>query len=200
MATKYVRDTAAGKSISAYVILNKKGQQVATIHAHYSNGGQCLVNVWDDRAGFQQASAGGYGYDKFTAALSGLTIDGHTMSNHCGSEGVPKKPKGRATYPSDYKVKPGYELANWQQVSRATGSKVYSNSWYDRAKEALALVPEGEDGQMTESQWDVITLKAAELKKAWEESDDCERGYSSCFRKSGLDFLKALGYRVIQAI
>ena len=70
--TKYVTDTKAGKSLSAYVILNKKGQHVATVRAHFSDGGTCLVNVHCDKDGFQRATAGGYGYDKFTAALSGL--------------------------------------------------------------------------------------------------------------------------------
>ena len=38
------------------------------------------------------------------------------------------------------------------------------------------------------------------LLAAWRERDDCERGYTSCFRKPGLDYLNAIGYRVIQAI
>ena len=70
--SKYVRETAAGKSISAYVIM-KGARHVATVQAHFSNGGRCLVNVWHtDGREMQHASAGGYGYDKFTAALSGL--------------------------------------------------------------------------------------------------------------------------------
>lgn len=46
MATQ-VRDTAAGQSISAWVILNKKGQHIATVNAHYSNGGRVSVDVWN---------------------------------------------------------------------------------------------------------------------------------------------------------
>ena len=44
--------------------------------------------------GLQQSSAGGYGYDKFAAALAGLIIDGHTIANHCGQ--VPEDEKKRA--------------------------------------------------------------------------------------------------------
>lgn len=42
-----VRETSAGKSISAWVILNKKGVHVATVNAHYSNGGRVSVDVWN---------------------------------------------------------------------------------------------------------------------------------------------------------
>lgn len=137
---KQVRETTAGAAISAYVVLNKKGEHVATVNAHYSNGGAVTVDVWNhgaavmrsfetarkngrvsekalaahaDRApdyykeqadridwtardlyGLQQGRAGGYGYDKFAAALAGLIIDGHTMADHCGR--VPEAEKARA--------------------------------------------------------------------------------------------------------
>lgn len=196
--SKYVRDTKAGKSISAYVILNKKGQKVATVQAHYSDSGAVLVNVWDDQTGgVQSARADGYGYDKFTAALSGMVIDGHTMSNHCGSGGVPKMPKGRNTYPQDFKTKPGYSFANWVSVSRETGRKVYGSDFTERA---LAVLGREARPDMSESDWKAVTSKAQELESEWRASDDCETGWGSCFRKSGFDYLKALGYRVIQAI
>jgi hypothetical protein len=133
--TKYVRETAAGKSISALVILNPKGKHVATVQAYYGNSGRVLVNVWHayqkgkETPEMQHASAGGYGYDKFTAALSGLIIDGHTMSNHCSREGAPKYPKGRNSFPSDFKPPKGYSLANWADGSKTypdTGARVHS--------------------------------------------------------------------------
>ena len=66
-------------------------------------------------AGFQRATAGGWGYDKTTAALSGLYIDGIRMTNHCGER--LKRPKGRLWQESDRKrVKAkGYRFANWSQ-------------------------------------------------------------------------------------
>ena len=198
MATKYVSDTKAGKSVSAYVIMSKKGEQVATIRAHFSDGGTCLVNVFDHGVGFQAATAGGYGYDKFTAALSGLTIDGHKLSDHCGTDGAPKPPKGRRTFPRDYKARKGYSLANWTRISKATGRAYYRDHWLNLACDALGI-PRDRTG-MSDSEWDSVADKARELELAWEASDDCESGWSSCHRLSGLDYLKALGYRVIQAI
>lgn len=44
---KQVRDTAAGQSISAYVVLNKKGEHVATVNTHFSNGGTVTADVWN---------------------------------------------------------------------------------------------------------------------------------------------------------
>lgn len=195
--TKQVRETAAGKSVSAYVILNRKGEHVATVQAHFSDGGTCTVDVWnhgdgpakrsaeamgyvfgpDDRvvgnetkgkpahagdyaykvAGLQQGRAGGYGYDKFTAALSGLIIDGHAMSDHCGGRKSP--PKGRTTWPRDAKAPRGYSFNNFQTFT------------YGKDGERVALGP-----------------------------DSPAYGYSSCYRLEGFKYLEAFGYRVIQAI
>jgi len=167
--TKYVHDTASGRIISAYVILNKRGKHVATVRAYH--GSAVLVNVWNhsedaqlrcararkvkiesertahDAFYFQYGRAGGHGYDKFTAALSGLIIDGHELTNHCGAR-LPL-PKGAKLFPCDFKVPPGYALANW------TGSR---------------------------------------------EKPDEPQGYMDCYRKEGMEYLKALGYQVITAI
>jgi hypothetical protein len=198
MATKYVHDTKAGKSISAYVVLNKKGEHVATIKAHFSDGGTCLVNVHDFNGEFQHATAGGYGYDKFTAALSGMTIDGHKMTNHASSEDAPKPPKGHKLYPRDYQPKKGYSLANYTSISKATGRTVYSNDWYEKAYEALGIADT--DADTKNARWEEVKETAFKLQREWEMSDDCETGYSSCFRESGLNYLRAIGYKVIQAI
>lgn len=56
------------------------------------------------------------------------------------------------------------------------------------------------DANLSDHDFGAVAKKAREHEKAWEASDDCEKGYSSCYRISGLDYLKALGYRVIQAI
>jgi len=198
MTNKYVSDTKAGKSVSAYVILNRKGEHVATIRAHFSDGGNCLVNVFDDKAGFQAATAGGYGYDKFTAAISGLSVDGHKLSDHCGTDGAPKPPKGRKTFPRDYKAPKGYSLANWCSLSRKTGCTLYRDHWINLACDALGIPRDRPN--LTDSQWESIQEKVYEIEKAWRESDDCEQGFSDCYRLSGLDYLRAIGYRVIQAI
>lgn len=75
----------------AKIILNRKGQHVATVQARYGSGGGVQVDVWSQKPGERwlslthQSKAGGYGYDKYTAALAGAVIDGHRMANHCGS-------------------------------------------------------------------------------------------------------------------
>lgn len=200
MATKYVSETKAGKSVSAYVILNKKGEQVAIVRAHFSDGGTCIVNVWDNASPEMQfGKAGGYGYDKFTAALSGMTIDGHELSDHSSRQDAPKPPKGRRTFPADYKPRKGFSLANYTSVSKATGNRMHSYTFRNMAETKLGF-DEANRRELTDEQWQQIGDLADKLEKQWRESDDCESGFESCFRESGLDYLKALGYRVIQAI
>lgn len=199
MATKYVRETKAGKSISAHIILNKKGDHVATVQAHFSNGGTCLVNVWHtDATEMQSASAGGYGYDKFTSALSGMTIDGHAMSNHSERLDAPKVPKGRKLFPRDYKAPKGFDLANYGTISKETGNRIYNDEWIKRAYAELGISEAS--NEVKNARWEEVAMKARELESAWQASDDCESGYSDCYRKSGLEYLRAIGYRVISAI
>jgi hypothetical protein len=129
--TKYVRDTAAGKSISAYVIL-RDGIEVATVNVHYGNS-RVLVNIFQsDQAAkacaaalnekshvapskyvFQKGAAGGYGYDKYTAAISGCIIDGHKITNHCDERLA--LPRGRQAFGPRFKAPAGYHVANWSQ-------------------------------------------------------------------------------------
>lgn len=108
-----VRDTKAGQSVAAWVILKGK-TPVAKVQAHYGPS-RVQVDVWNLRAEPSALSgrASGYGYDKFTAALSGLVIDGHVMTDHCSRLGAPKPPRGRKTYPADAKPKRGYSFANF---------------------------------------------------------------------------------------
>lgn len=137
---KQVRETTAARSIRAIVIMRGK-RHVATVQAHYGNS-RVSVDVWHtDGTPLQQGSASGYGYDKFTAALSGLTIDGHKMTDHCGARKNP--PRGATVWPRDAKEPRGYRFANY----------------------SAAL-----------------------------------DGYTDCYRESGLNYLTAIGYTIIQAI
>jgi len=170
--SKYVRDTAAANAIKAILIL-KGTREVATVLAHYAKSGGVRVNVFQhgeavrrcakaakidenkasDKFGFQHAHAGGYGYDKFTAAISGLMIDGHIINNHCGAR--QPLPKGCKVFPKDFKPRKGFRLANY----------IYTP---ERA-ESLGL-PKGAEG------------------------------WADCYRESGLDYLKAIGYNVVTVL
>lgn len=183
---KYVRETAAGKSISAWLVLKGK-RQVATVQAHYSNSGTVLVNVFQDDEGARRSAiaakrdgetvksdnygremyaqggmAGGYGYDKHTAALSGMWIDGHKMTDHCSHYGAPKRPpNGLQRWPRDAKAPRGYMFANYQSKFITFG---FNPEKHER---------EGFSGN---------------------------DGYDSCFRLEGLKYLEAKGYTVIHVI
>jgi hypothetical protein len=211
---KQVRETTAGGAISAFVVLNKKGEHVATVNAHYSNGGRVSVDVWnhgdkaaarclatakktgalteakfdatkakapdyyttdDSRAdwaaydlfGLQQSSAGGYGYDKFAAALSRLIIDGHTMADHCGQ--VPECEKARAALMRQY------------------------CKFHDYSGERARAVEKGWDRK----HWD---KRAAAIGASFANYSGEKERFTSLHFVTGLDRLRGLGYRVIQAI
>lgn len=76
---------------TAFVVHSKKGEHVATVHFFYGRGGAVQCDVWARKEGekwlslVHQKKAGGYGYDKAAAALSGAVIEGYKMANHCGS-------------------------------------------------------------------------------------------------------------------
>lgn len=73
-----VRDTKAGRSIAAYVVL-KEGKEIATVQFHYGDSGTVRVDVWLPFSLEFQGKAGGYGYDKASAAISGCKIEGYEI-------------------------------------------------------------------------------------------------------------------------
>lgn len=188
MASKYVTDTSAASSISAYVIL-KKGEQVARVTAHFANSGSVLVNVnnygqdamqrskaayladnpkekdfgsaSDDAFYFQHGRAHGGGYDKFTAALAGLYIDGNRMFDHCGRSAASEK-----------------LLKAYRRAVDAAGGKIGYQSDDQKA-------------------W---SKKAAKIGASFANWGRDDTGYSSLHMASGLDLLTMRGYIVIQAI
>ena len=158
--TKYANESKAWARAAAYVIF-KGARHVATIHIAYPADGAGRLYVtcrqtgkaaersaavraklgWkgkDAEAYAQHGSAGGWGYDKKTAALSGIVIDGHELTDHCGRNKKP--PRGMAAWPRDAKPPRGWRFANW----------------------------------------------SAE-----------KQGWADCYRTSGLDYLRALGYTVV---
>lgn len=180
--TKYVRETAAGKSLKAILIMKGK-RHIATIQAHYGNS-RVLVNVWhNDATPMQSGSAGGYGYDKFTAALRGLKINGHVMTDHCGARIKP--PKALGYFPANFKPRRGYSLANYGEYD-SNGKRMGLNEFRDIAREKL-----GESAE-----WDSVDSVAKRLRL----EAGLSPGYSDCYRESGTDYLRALGYSIIEAI
>lgn len=217
----YVRDTTAAKSIRAMVIF-KGARKVATVQVHYGNSGSCLVNIWQEseaaarsaaareKAGkpfehgkyetagaFQHARAGGYGYDKLTAALAGMNVDGHELTDHCGAR--LKMPKGLPLFPRDFKAPKGYSLANYCTASRATGQVIHSYHWPDLAQKTLGL-QDSNRSDWSDEQWRVATELAQRLESEWQASGDAVSGYRDCYRDSGLAYLKAIGYTICEVI
>lgn len=214
-------DTKQAKETRAYIVL-KKGKMVARVLAAYP-GTSCHVTVmqhgeaaersaatyekihrtpvkvgrFESPMGTQTASAGGGGYDKFTAALSGMIIDGHAITNHCSRNGAPKPRKGMPCFPSDFKAPKGYSLSNWGAYSKSNPNAYYGprGDWRDKAQADLGItdIHEGDN-------WDRICIRAQELKAEWEASDDCVKGYKDCYRLDGLKYLAAIGYDVITVI
>lgn len=89
MSKLQIRETA---NASAIVVLNPKREHVARVQWQFPKDGAGVVrcDVWARAPGerylslVHQKRAGGYGYDKRTAALSGAVIEGYRMANHCG--------------------------------------------------------------------------------------------------------------------
>jgi hypothetical protein len=218
--SKYVSQTAAGKSIKARLIM-KGTREVATVLTHYGDSGSVLVNVfqcseaakrsiearakagnpfksqeWDSEGRFQWARARGYGYDKETAALRGMNIDGHDLTDHCDRTKAPRPPKGRRTYPCEMKAPKGYQFSNYCRISRSTGKRINSHDFRDKATAQLGINPVARSND----QWEQIQNLAERLENEWLQSEDCEVGYSDCYRLPGLEYLESLGYSVWQVL
>ena len=104
---KQVRETAAAKSIGAWIVMNGK-DQVATVHAHFGNS-RVTVDVWSPTKLIFQGSAVGYGYDKFAAALSGAIIGGIKIFDHCETSDETKS--ALAAQPEDREANNFYWLS-----------------------------------------------------------------------------------------
>lgn len=113
---KHVDETKAGKSIAAWIVIAPDNKLVARIQAHFSDSGRVTVNLWnwghdESEPCYQEGSAGGYGYDKLTAALNHMIVDGLELTNHCAVRLDPPTEQG---FPNNYETPKGYHLANWR--------------------------------------------------------------------------------------
>lgn len=186
MSKKYVRETTAGKAIAAWVVLNKKRQCVATIQAHYGNS-RTLVNVFTSAEGLtHSASASGYGYDKFTAALSGAVIDGVKIVDHCGES---LKTPSCGYFSEKLANKRGYRAANYADFDVTTGKRV--QGVYVEGKGRCYFEPEG-----------AAPYEIQQNPTAFVEvpADRVINRPTSVYKVAGLDILPLMGYTVIQAI
>lgn len=84
----YITDRPALKNARVVAIL-KDGKIVGKILGAFSTQGQgrLYVSLWDwtedgGHPGVQEGSAKGYGYDKFSAALTGMKFAGVTLQDH----------------------------------------------------------------------------------------------------------------------
>lgn len=202
---KRVDETKAGKAISAYVIM-KGSKLIGKVQAHFSEGGTCTVNAWDfspkDETRYMSATASGYGYDKFTAAISGMVFDGKKLSNHCGASlKLPKK----GYFTKTDKLPKGYRLANGGYYEKATGNRV-RDCVVDALGESVGQrrlytfkEPQPKRGSGFYGPYPDDMEKNPDAYKAV-TPEEVEYGYSDAYKQSGLDYLRDLGYTIIQAI
>lgn len=160
-----IEDCAAFARVRVKVVTHPKKSGHARILCAYpeQRAGRLTVYIVDgfgERFTTQKGTAGGYGYDKLTAALSSMTIDGHSLTDHCGQDETSAKllkayGKARKDGEDGKKVedkarKAGYSFTNWTSV-----------------------------GGYQPNDWD---------------------GYQSCYREPGLDYLRAIGYQVLDIL
>lgn len=140
LCAKQVRETSFGKGISAYVILRSDGKHVATVQAAFLDSGNVMVDIWGPHFLEHQGKSGGYGYDKFTAAIAGAKIDGVTIYDH--SVGVWDE-RQSDQYKDLNSLMARYNRSenkdgNWQDKARAIGAS-FSN-WKDGKYHSLYYI------------------------------------------------------------
>lgn len=169
-----------------HIVLSKKGELVAKVHARYGSGGAVQVDIHQygepakktaatlglplgeygeapDAATLQQRKAGGYGYDKYAAALSGMVIDGIRLSNHCGTDKATERLLKRYSREVDAGKSNGSDEV-WRERAKKIGAR-FAN-WNGPSGYGGAKVPR----------------------------------YVSLHRLEGLAYMEAMGYRVIEAL
>lgn len=163
-----IEDNAAFSRVGVKLVthLKKPGSYAKILVAYPKDGaGRLTVYIVDgfgDHFTTQKSTAGGYGYDKLTAALSNMTIDGHSLSDHCGQDEHSKR------------------------LLKAYGKAMKAG---DSAK-GQAVIEKAKKAGYSFSNW---TSEGGFKPNDWE-------GFQSCYRLPGLDYLRAIGYHVIDIL
>lgn len=192
---QYVNRTAAGKQISAWAVVRKSGPHAgeiaAKISAHYS-GARVLVNV-SDVEGFKSATG-----QRLETALSGLTVDGVRLFDHCTvpEDGAKWLKKAAAIYKAhplpefpDLGINPdGMKWADYVAELKKRATPEY----FEISKQRGAIKVQ----RCTAMQ--KLTAQIAARGMQFANGDD--KGPSSIYYISGLGRLAAMGYTVAQII
>lgn len=200
-----VNETAAGRSIGAWVILDKKGRMVAQVHAHYGNRGKVTVDVlnFGDDNHARTAQAMGYTLDDTgrIATFNGKATRwagewpynvSNVQSRSASGYGYDKTTSALSGMVID-----GVRLTNHcgERMKRPKG-----RLWHDSDKARLARKG------YTLANWSAARDGLSPEEKAKygtygrEGIPDSEAGWIDAYRMSGLDVLGAFGYRVLKAI
>ncbi|UHS65832.1 hypothetical protein Ah13B_17 [Aeromonas phage AhMtk13b] len=191
---QHVRETAAGKQISAWVVLytgRRAGEVAAKVMAHYS-AARVLVNV-SDVEGYRCATG-----DRLENALSFLTVDGVRVFDNCAvpEDGAKWLKKAAAIYKK-------YALPELPDL----GIDQTGLSWAEyTAERAKRITPEYRAAVQARN--DIKSQRIAAMDKLevqivargmrFANGDDT--GPKSIYYIAGLDRLAVMGYQVIQAI
>lgn len=191
---QYVRDTAAGKSLSAWVVLRTgrfAGDVAAKISAHYSNS-RVLVNV-SDVAGFRSATG-----DDLENALSYLEIDGVKLYGHAQIPDDAGKWLKKAA--AIYKRHALPELPDLGIRSEGMPWAEYVAECRKRATPEYLAVAKLR-GQVKEERAAAMLKLTTQVEgRGMQFANGGENGPQSIHFVSGLDRLAFMGYRVINII
>ena len=180
---KWISDKS---NTSAWLIFCEDGKLIGKVHALFSTSGTVRVQVWDwgtDKP-VQEGKASGYGYDKLTAALSGCTIDGITLTDHCEHDERATKLLEEYTRTITNAQKEGKPKEVIDAIEKEYVEKAKKiGAWFANYTE---FDPQGRTSWMNEKM-----IRGAK-GNTWR--------YTDLYFEAGLKKLEMLGYKVYQAI
>jgi hypothetical protein len=173
----YIADKA---NVSVSVVLDRKGKHCATVRWLFPRDGAGIVRceVYTPGQGITfRGRAGGYGYDKRTAAFAGAVIAGFQVANHCGQG------------------EPSHELAKARLMRRYISAAVRGMS----ADDSKAFEAKARAMGCRFANWCRSSDMPSEPGRNPGEMSHGYR-YLSLHTSPGLDRLRDLGFTVIDAV